>query len=101
LAEWRRLIPSPWSQAVLRDADVTVFELYCRTLTDLEAYQRMARRHKELAIINGCAGQVLKLRNQARQLAAELGLTPSSRAGVKTIQPKATGKLEQFLRRVK
>lgn len=39
--------------------------------------------------------------NQARQLAAELGLTPSSRSGVKAIEPKPAGKLEQFIRRAK
>jgi P27 family predicted phage terminase small subunit len=101
LAEWHRLVPSAWSDAVLRDADVTMFRLYCETLSDLEGYQKLARKGRDLAIISGSAGQVYKLRNQARQLAAELGLTPSSRSGVKAIEAKPPGKLEQFIRRVK
>jgi phage terminase small subunit len=86
----------------LRAADVTMFRLYCEAIDDLDGFQKLARRGaRDLAIINGAANQVYKLRNQARQLAAELGLTPSSRSGVRAIETKPVGKLAGFLRRVK
>lgn len=101
LVEWKRLVQELVDAGVLRNADMVTFELYCRTLTDLEGYERLTSKNRELALAKGYAGMVVKLRTQAKQLAAELGLTPSSRAGVKAIEKKQPGTVAQFLRRVK
>lgn len=101
LVEWKRLVEPLIDAGVLRDADMVTFELYCRTLSDLEGYERLTSRNRELALAKGYAGMVVKLRNQAKQLAAELGLTPSSRSGVKAVEKKQPGTVERFLRRVK
>ena len=68
---------------------MTLFENYCRGLTDLRRYEIRARKAgPELAIAKGYAGMVVKLRAQVTQLQAQLGLTPSSRSGVKVTKPK-------------
>lgn len=99
--EWVRLVKVLTDAGVLRDADMVTFEMYCRCLTDLDGYERLTSKNRELALAKGYAGMVVKLRTQAKQLAAELGLTPSSRSGVKAVEKKQPGTVEQFLRRVK
>lgn len=99
--EWVRQVKQLTDAGVLRDADMVTFEMYCRSLSDLEGYERLTSKNRELALAKGYAGMVVKLRTQAKQLAAELGLTPSSRAGVKAVEKKQPGTVESFLRRVK
>ncbi len=100
--EWLRLVKDLTEKGVLRDADMTTFEGYCRTLTLLEMIEKQIRRVGLAgALATGLLGNRIKLQTQTKQLAAELGLTPSSRSGVKAVEKKAPGKLEQFLRVVK
>lgn len=89
LAEWKRLASTLTSSGVLTEGDVTLFENYCRALTDLRRFEVKARKAgPELAIAKGFAGMVVKLRAQVTQLQAQIGLTPSSRSGVKVTKPK-------------
>lgn len=90
LAEWRRLMASEWGKLVPRDADLTMLEIYCKLVTDEDELTRQRRKlGLELAIAKGIAGRLDKVRQQLRQYAAELGLSPSSRSGVKAIdKPK-------------
>ena len=100
--EWKRLIKDLTDKGVLRDADMSTFEGYCRTLTLLEMIEKQIRRVGLAgALATGLLSNRIKLQTQTKQLAAELGLTPSSRSGVKAVEKKAPGKLEQFLRVVK
>lgn len=101
LAHWNRHIKEQVEKGVLRDVDLATFEMWCRRLTDLEGYERLASKNRELAIAKGYANMVIKLTAACKQLAAECGGTPSSRSGVKAVEKKEPGKLEQFLRRVK
>lgn len=102
LAEWQRLMPILQEAGVLTDGDRGLFERYCRVLTTLRRVEAAAQRASlEVALAKGYLGQLNKLTTQFRQLAAELGLTPSSRGGVKRAEKAQPGKLEQFMRRVK
>jgi P27 family predicted phage terminase small subunit len=99
--EWRRLAPILSQTGVLAESDVVAFENYCRALSDLRRYELKAKRvGMELAIAKGYAGMVLKIRAQVSQLAAQLGLTPSSRSQVRAHStPKPGAKLMVFLGR--
>jgi P27 family predicted phage terminase small subunit len=101
LGTWLRLVRELVEKGVLRDSDMETFATYCRRLTLLERVERLADQGVDLAIAKGYANLTHKLTEQVRKLAAELGLTPSSRAGVKAIEPKKPGELHQFLRPVK
>jgi phage terminase small subunit len=83
-AEWNRLAPELVAKGVLTVGDMAVFKTYCQLTGELEAWTKR---------VAGCAlrdemrmeweGHVNKLRTQHRQHAAEIGLTPSRRSGVK------------------
>lgn len=89
LAEWQRVAPLLSTAGVLKDTDLVALEDYCRTLTELRRFEGKARKAgPELSIAKGYAGMAIKLRAQANTLRRELGLTPSSRAGVKGSQPQ-------------
>src|SRR5260221_4479192 len=78
-AEWIRLAQALSTRGVLTEGDLTIFEEYCRALTDLRRYERRASKTPTaVAIATGLLGAVTRLRGQLRQLAAELGLSPSS-----------------------
>jgi P27 family predicted phage terminase small subunit len=82
--EWEKVAPQLSKAGVLRDTDRTALEDYCRTLTELRGYEDAAKKAgPEFAIAKGYQGMVIKLRAQCSQLRQQLGLTPSSRAGVK------------------
>lgn len=82
--EWERIARALSQAGVLKDTDLMALEDYCRTVTELRRFEAKARRaDPELAIAKGFANMVVKLRAQANTLRRELGLTPSSRAGVK------------------
>lgn len=72
------------SGGVLKDTDLAHLEDYCRALTDLRKFEAAAKKAgAELAIAKGYQGMVVKLRAQCSQLRQQLGMTPSSRTGVK------------------
>lgn len=91
LKEWKRLGPELVEKGVLTIGDLAVFETYCQLVADVDAYERLVRKvGKARAHFLGYANYLLKLRAQQKQYAAELGLTPSSRSGVKAAKSPAT-----------
>lgn len=68
---------------------------------EVSAYEKLIKRvGRESAHKLGYANYLLKLRTQLRQQAAHLGLTPSSRSGVKAVKVEtkdaAATKRERF-----
>ncbi len=94
--EWKRLAQRLVDRGVLTVADMTAFEEYCRTLTDLRRMEaQLQRSGVERAIAKGYVSAVVKLRAQLKAFAAELGLTPSSRSGVKAVDVDRTDEEEE------
>jgi P27 family predicted phage terminase small subunit len=84
-AEWERQVKDLRESGILTLADRMVFVEYCEAVGELERYKKAAHGVSvQKAMALGYQGMVLKLRAQVKQLAAELGITPSSRSGVKT-----------------
>ena len=89
--EWERQVGVLREIGVLTLADRTIFEVYCQAVGDLADAQRTldvlvtAGAHQAAVDVRD---QVMKLRNQVKQLAAEIGVTPSSRSGVKAAKTK-------------
>jgi P27 family predicted phage terminase small subunit len=100
--EWGRLYAELIQKGVLTVGDLTVFEEYCYTKGELRRFERQARRcSAEAAIQKGFLKATVSLRQQLRQLAGDLGLTPSSRSGVKASgEPKEESKLQKYLKPV-
>ena len=81
-AEWRRIMPQLVERRILTEADMGSVENYCVAIGQVRAAQRILdlegltlgnRKHPAFAI-------QIDAMTQARQLAAELGLTPVSRS---------------------
>lgn len=81
-AEWRRVAPILAERKTLTEADLGCLEAYCAAIGLMRAAQREidehgltigSRKHPAVAIQSDAM-------TQARQLAAELGLTPVSRS---------------------
>lgn len=84
--EWVRLIDVLTDSGVLTVGDMDAFEEYCWIVGDVHEYRQLVRKvGKEQATAMGYANHLNKLRLQKRQQAAHLGLTPSSRSGVKSV----------------
>lgn len=95
--EWQRQVPDLRAAGVLTLADRTMFAEYCSAYSDLREYEALAAQvGHEASIRLGYAGQVLKLRQQVRQLAADAGLNPSARSGVKAAKAPDKGALGRF-----
>jgi P27 family predicted phage terminase small subunit len=96
--EWLRLIDELTTKGVLTVGDLRSFEQYCRIVGEVDAYEKLiARVGREAAHKLGYANYLLKLRTQERQERAHLGLTPSSRSGVKTVtKRKPVDPAEEF-----
>ena len=88
--EWHRLVDELIAKGVLTVGDMHAFEEYCRLVGDVDEYERLIKRKgREDSHKLGYANYLLRLRTQLRQQAAHLGLTPSSRSGVKAVKPTA------------
>lgn len=86
-AEWLRLVEELTTKGVLTVGDMHGFEQYCTLVGDIDRYEKLIRKvGLEQAHALGYANYLLKLRTQCRQQAAHLGLTPSSRSGVKAVK---------------
>lgn len=85
-AEWKRVLPLIVERRVLANADLATFASYCTAVGQMVEAQRILvregltfngpggpKRHPATGILNDA-------QTQARQLAAELGLTPVSRS---------------------
>jgi P27 family predicted phage terminase small subunit len=89
LEEWERLGPDLVDAGVLTVGDLSTFETYCRLVGQEAEYQKKSQKHKDDATQQlRYDSHLLKIRAQKKQYAAELGLTPSSRSGVKAKKPK-------------
>jgi len=75
-AEWRRVMPELVKRQILTTADLGSLEAYCVAVGRI--------RELELLLRKGIDPQLHRMQNQsmvtARQLAGELGLTPTSRS---------------------
>lgn len=88
LQEWREVGPVLLAVGVLTMPDRKCFETFCRTVSDEARYEKLADSVKpEEALRLGYAGHLLKVRAQLKQYENELGITPSSRSGVKAKKP--------------
>jgi P27 family predicted phage terminase small subunit len=88
--EWLRLVDELISKGVLTVGDMHAFEEYCRLVGDVDEYEKLIKRKgREDSHKLGYANYLLRLRTQLRQQAAHLGLTPSSRSGVKAVKSTA------------
>jgi P27 family predicted phage terminase small subunit len=88
--EWLRLVDELISKGVLTVGDMHAFEEYCKLVGDVDEYEKLIKRKgREDSHKLGYANYLLRLRTQLRQQAAHLGLTPSSRAGVKVVKSTA------------
>lgn len=98
--EWVRLYAELVEKGVLTEGDVAIFEEYCYTLGELRKFERLTKEYSpEVAILKGFHKATVTLRNQLRQLAGDLGLTPSSRSGVKAVETnKPENKLSKFIK---
>lgn len=95
--EWNRQVPDLRAAGVLTLPDRTMFAEFCAAYADLRSYEGLAAQvGHEASIRLGYAGQVLKLRQQVRQLAADAGLNPSARSGVKAAKAPDKGALGRF-----
>jgi len=77
-AEWRRIMPLLVERRILTDSDLAMVEAYCVAIGRVRALERAIQKADEID-----AGMIRlqdKLIQTARQLAAELGLTPVSRS---------------------
>jgi phage terminase small subunit len=89
-------------KGVLRDADMPVFESCCRAWSrKCELEVEVTRLGYAAATATGMQNALLKWTQIHKQLAAEVGLTPSARSGVKAVEKKAPGVVESFIRAVK
>lgn len=85
--EWTRLADELISKGVLTVGDMHAFEEYCTLVGEVDSYEKyISKVGRPEAHRLGYANYLLKLRTQLRQQAAHLGLTPSSRSGVKAVQ---------------
>ncbi len=102
LAEWQRLYEQLVAKGVLTCGDLTTFHEYCFVKMELNRFKRAARKcSADEAIRKGLIKATVTLRQQLRQLAGDLGLTPASRSGVKASgEQKKETKLEKYLRPV-
>lgn len=99
LAEWKRLFPMLTASGVLTTADLDTFETYCRLIAECAQVEALVKKHGvEVSQRQGYSGFLLKLRAQKKQYAAELGLTPASRSGVKRakVEDPANEKRRRF-----
>lgn len=99
--EWERLVKELITKGVLTVGDIHAFEQYCTLVGEVEEYEKLIRRvGREEAHRLGYANYLLRLRTQVLQQASHLGLTPSSRSGVKVVKPQtmqeAITKRERF-----
>ncbi len=97
-AEWDRVCPLLMGAGVLTEADRAVLVLYCEAWAEYVEVEQSCRKDGRLLPIlttpNGCPiqnpayGLRNTLRNQVKQLAGCLGLTPADRANIKTAPKK-------------
>jgi P27 family predicted phage terminase small subunit len=88
-SEWMRLAPELIGAGVLTVGDNAVFREYCEIVGELETLRKLVKRtgHVDAKKL-GYVRDLKDMRALLKQFAAELGLTPTSRSGVKKIKGK-------------
>lgn len=74
-AEWRRVVPALVQRKILTEADLGSLESYCVAHSRIRELERLLHAGFDLKLIRAQDAAI----KTARQLAAELGLTPVSR----------------------
>ncbi|MCB1334953.1 MAG: phage terminase small subunit P27 family [Roseivivax sp.] len=85
-AEWRRVLPQLVNRRVITAADLAGVEAYC---VAAGAAKQIAEAMKDAGGLPDLklGGLQIRYMQTARQLAAEYGLTPTSRARIGAVQP--------------
>lgn len=79
-AEWKRIMPQLIARRIITEADLAGIENYCLAIGEVN---RIAAYQKTLKLPDlKFSGLQIRHMQTARQLAAEYGLTPTSRARV-------------------
>lgn len=79
-AEWKRILPSLAKRRILTVADLGSVENYCIAIGRVRECERAIQQSGPVCLDAGLFRMQDKAMTTARQLAAELGLTPVSRA---------------------
>ena len=88
LKKWNAIAPGQAAAGVLKSGNEETFASYCQILAQVKGYEALVRKvGLEAAHSVGYSSLLVKLHAQEKQFAAELGLTPSSRSGVKATKP--------------
>ena len=101
--EWNRVAPQLFTARVLTDADKASLAAYCQAYADWVDAREALRTHgftiiteKGNIIQSPWVGIANKAMNNFVRIAAEFGMTPSSRTRVSTLTPKKNSKLDKF-----
>lgn len=78
-AEWRRIMPEVVERGALTDLDRGTFENYCVAVGRVRQFEAMLKSCEAGDFLKISRAQAAQI-NQAKQLAAELGLTPMGRS---------------------
>jgi P27 family predicted phage terminase small subunit len=86
--EWHRLVGELTDKGVLTVGDLKCFEEYCYLVAEIAEMRALMKKVGLEKSIDERYPHILdKLRSQKARHEAQLGLTPSSRSGVKAVKP--------------
>lgn len=85
-AEWRRIMPDLVERKTLTNADMGMVESYCVAIGRVREIERMMSKLFDVKLFRAQDNAMLT----ARQIAAELGLTPVSRSRPSVRQTEAS-----------
>ena len=91
---WQALAPGLYAAGLLTEADIPSFERYCR----LHAAWETAMQEVEAGSGRSAVLTLAKLDEMVRKLAADFGLTPAARTGMKVEQPGVPDSKSRFFR---
>jgi P27 family predicted phage terminase small subunit len=79
-AEWCRVMPDLTKRRILSDADLGGLENYCVSIGKVREFEREYRVQSDIEVKLKLFRAIDKAMGTARQIGAELGLTPVSRS---------------------
>ncbi len=94
-AEWRRVMPVLQQRRTLTDADIGLLENYCVAMGQIRQCQAQLKRSSDMFVQSPRSAPrphpAFRLMHEAmrhaRQLGAELGLSPASRGRMNSVDP--------------
>jgi P27 family predicted phage terminase small subunit len=101
-AEWKRVAPQLFASRVLTEADRSALAGYCQAYADWVHAREMLDggftiiTEKGNVIQSPWVGIANKALGNYLKIAAEFGMTPSSRSALSAIAPKKNSKLDKF-----